>query len=666
MFGDWQGLTRIVSPGDKVKTDANLDRPHEKKPFVLRPNGMIWFEYLTDIDPATLKKVRPAVPESESPDPIAEGTIAVSFDGTTATISGTELSLAPSGGTLRLGGPEGPRATAASTSQTIIADGSFVVLGRGSKDAAPHVALVVRGEGGAPRVAFSRPLARLEGGEPRAYRRAGEDVTWIADRDPRENVAYLVAIADDGAVRSETHTAAVAGPWVHEGRVYWQSDDGSLSEGARLGDAETTHPLPEAHRGPGNMLRMKGRKLFLPHHRTTMLDLAPAKKGKSEISRKHKAADEALYREAERILLPVTRGLARRGIAAHWSAATRHGKTIIPVASFAGRTDVIADATNIALRYGGAAALRRLGATNVSSSGGGDIGTLLAPPAPITAEDIRAHVAIVDAAGLSRASGLPSLFDLAKRAKERGAAVPWTDDAEREALAAVLSGIRLESSAPPPPPTAEAIAEVAPLLSQRDFASTGISSSDTAMFVAFAAHRLLGASAAEPMTKLLTESNRAEVMAAVGIAVPPPAPIAPPPAPALSPEDAAARKTLEATLARLGADPAASREAPGWYRFAFGGYSFEAGVASDIRIVGTLCATDTDVDLDALMKSLAASNTSLERARFFEADGYVRVRATCARADATEDTLAALVEECRAAFDSDAGRRLKTSWETMG
>lgn len=64
LFADWQGVTRIASPGDKVKTDSGLDRPNDSTPLVLRPNGLVWHGASTavDIDPASLKTTRSLAP----------------------------------------------------------------------------------------------------------------------------------------------------------------------------------------------------------------------------------------------------------------------------------------------------------------------------------------------------------------------------------------------------------------------------------------------------------------------------------------------------------------------------------------------------------------------------------------------------------------------------
>lgn len=44
------------------RTDASLDRPNETKPLVLRPNGNVWLDYSTDVDPVALKEGLPRRP----------------------------------------------------------------------------------------------------------------------------------------------------------------------------------------------------------------------------------------------------------------------------------------------------------------------------------------------------------------------------------------------------------------------------------------------------------------------------------------------------------------------------------------------------------------------------------------------------------------------------
>jgi hypothetical protein len=255
-------------------------------------------------------------------------------------------------------------------------------------------------------------------------------------------------------------------------------------------------------------LRVPGRKLFLPWHGVTLLDFAPAKKDKGEISRKHKAADEPMYREAERLLRPIAAGLARRDVRVAWHACTRRGKRVEPQARITGRDDIVTYVVSYALLSGAAARLKGVGVTSVGFSGGTSYDEIFAPPAATTAEDIRDVVAMLDAAGISRAAGFPLLFSLAGTAAQRHVALPITPEAEELALAAVLSGLRFEGSGPIPPVTAESIAAAAPLL--RDYArmrEAGTDSSSAALFIAFAGHRRFGAAAVAPTMEVLAELN---------------------------------------------------------------------------------------------------------------------------------------------------------------
>src|SRR4051812_23629797 len=109
LFADWQGMTRIALPSDRVKTDCNLDRPHQDKPLVLRPDGLVWSDYAVDVDPATLKKISPASPGHDSPDPLGGPDLAVASSGHEASVHGSTLKLEPSGDEVHLGGVEGRR-----------------------------------------------------------------------------------------------------------------------------------------------------------------------------------------------------------------------------------------------------------------------------------------------------------------------------------------------------------------------------------------------------------------------------------------------------------------------------------------------------------------------------------------------------------------------------
>src|SRR5690606_9776763 len=126
---------------------------------------------------------------------------------------------------------------------------------------------------------------------------------------------------------------------------------------------------------------------FLASHGVTLLDFAPAKKGKGEISRKHKAADEPMYREAARLLRPIAEAMARRGVRVSWRGCVRSGKRIEPKVEIRGPSNIFAYLVGYALQNGAPAKLSGVGVTSVSFSGGGSFDDILAAP-PTTADDI--------------------------------------------------------------------------------------------------------------------------------------------------------------------------------------------------------------------------------------------------------------------------------------
>ncbi len=271
LFADWQGMTRIGLPGDKVKTDANLDRPHQTNPLVLRPNGLVWSQYAVDIDPVTLKRVKQAEPGHDSPDPLDGPEIAVGHAGDTISVRGVKRKLEASGDELQLGGAPSRREPYGRTRYNMYPDHTLVVFGEVT--GRTQVSLVTRAPDGAGRIAWCRPIALTPNGSPDAFRSTtattattsttSTTTTWLADRDLVENIAHLLEIHDDGTVMSEAHTPAVAGPWVFDGQVWWQPDDATLCAGPRLGSPDQSFTLPAEHAGPGRLLAAQ-RKLPLP------------------------------------------------------------------------------------------------------------------------------------------------------------------------------------------------------------------------------------------------------------------------------------------------------------------------------------------------------------------------------------------------------------------
>ncbi len=522
LFADWQGMTRIGLPGDKVKTDANLDRPHQTNPLVLRPNGLVWSQYAVDIDPVTLKRVKQAEPGHDSPDPLDGPEIAVGHAGDTISVRGVKRKLEASGDELQLGGAPSRREPYGRTRYNMYPDHTLVVFGEVT--GRTQVSLVTRAPDGAGRIAWCRPIALTPNGSPDAFRSTtattattsttSTTTTWLADRDLVENIAHLLEIHDDGTVMSEAHTPAVAGPWVFDGQVWWQPDDATLCAGPRLGSPDQSFTLPAEHAGPGRLLRLSGRKLFLPWHGVSILDLAPAKPGKGELSRKHKAAEMPMYREAERLLRPIRAGMAKRGVRVRWFGCRRHGKHLQLNVAIDGRSDLVTHILGYALQGGAAAKLESTGAGSVDFAGGGVYDEILSPRAPTGVQDIRDLIAMLDAAGLSRAVGIGSLQPFANIAAQRKLPLPLTPEAEDLALAAVISGLRQLTGAPPepidaiPPATAASLATVAHILRDHDrLRLAGINGSETARFINATGQRRFGPRAAESTHQALLAMN---------------------------------------------------------------------------------------------------------------------------------------------------------------
>lgn len=662
LFGDWQGVTRIALPGDRVKTDSGLDRPRERMPFVVRDDGLVWFQYAVDLDPAALKKVRRDVSGHGSPDPLGGPELLVGYDGAVH-VRGRDLPCVPDGDVLSLGGVGARRQQYADVEYQVFVDGALVVFG--TLERTPTVAYVVRDPDGAGRVAWCRRVARVPNGAPDAFRRAGS--LLLVDRDIVDCVAHLAEIREDGTVVTAS-TAAVAGPWFHDGLVWWQPDEGTLCAGAELGRPSEHHVLPAEHAGAGRLLRLPGRKLYLPWHGVTMLDLAPAKKGKSEISRKHKAADEPLYRSASQLLRPISEAMARRNVRVSWSGVVRRGKRIEPEVDITGTSELITYLLHYSLQDGAAAALARYGVTSVSVMGGAALDELIRPAALTTAGDIRYLITALDASGVNRATGFAYLHSLSQWAAQRDLGLPWTPEAELFAVAATLSGIRGETGTIAPA-TAEALAAVVPRLADwEEMRKAGISSSGVAQFLAVSGHRRFGAEAVAPLMKLLESFNPtypAEVLKTLGLPFTPYVAPVEPEVP-LTAEESIVVDALESVLREtFGVDAVASREGRGWYRFVIDGLPFQAGLNDEGLVIGTLCATDTDVDLRKLVASLKRANKGRTLARFVEADCYIHARASAPFAGAGAPMWKAMIEACRDALRSEAGQALAAEYRTM-
>lgn len=602
LFADWQGLTRIGVPGDKIKTDANLDRPNEHRPLVERPSGMVWSAYALDVDPVALKKVKQDPYGHDSPDPLGGPEIAVGHAGGSVSIRGVKLALVAAGDEVWLGSTPGRRDEYTEVRYGLYPDDTVVVFGCVSTPVAaragapahtswrPQVGLVTRAPDGTGRVAWCRPVARLENSSPDAFRDRGR--TWLADRDIVAGVAYLVEVADDGEVVSEAQASAVAGPWVFAGQVWWQSDEATLCVGDRLGAPTRSFTLAPEHAGPGELLRVAGRMLFLSWHRGTIVDLAPAKRGKGELSRKHRAAEAPMYLEAERALRPIRAGMARRNVRVEWRGCVRHGKRLQPTVAITGKADLVTYILAYSLQDGMAARLANVGVGSVSFSGGVSYDSIFAQAEPTREQDIHDLMAMLDAAGISRTAGLGYLGSLRTTATQRGTSLPFTPGAEG-LLAAML-------------------------------ASGG------------------GDVAQAPVVEQVQEAGGGPTL-----------------------EEARVCAELEGVLSReFGLAPAQCREGVGWYRFAIEGVAFQGGLHDDLRVFATLCRTDTDVNMKKLMASIRAASEGLVDVRFDEADGYIQVRAACGLSEVSAARVKSMIEACRAAIGSEAGAGLRAKYRS--
>ncbi len=668
LFADWQGVTRIASPGDKIKTDAGLDRPNETKPVVLRPNGHVWLDSSTDVDPVALKKVSPVDTGQRrsghtSPDPLGGPDLVVAYDEGSVNVHDEALALVPEGAALLLGGTLRRRLSFAGLAYNVFLDGSLVVLGCAEKQ--PFAALVTRETDGRGRVVWCRPVERLPYGDADAFRRKSSVV--LTDRDLVNDVAWLCEVHDDGS-DTTAHTHAVAGPWVHDDLVWWQPDAGTVCCGVELGQPTETFALPDEHAGQGRLLRVSGRRLFLPWHGVSLLDFAPPKKGKPELSRKHKAADEPMYKAASSMLRPIREAMARRGIDVAWRGVVRSGKRIEPKVDLRGRADLVAHLLASALQNGGKATLASVGVTSVSVLGGGNYDDVLKPLVPTTTHDVRQLFAMLDAAGINRASVCARLPYLPTRAAQDKVDLPWNREVEELLMAMILSGIREEADDTVAPATPEAMAAVVPLLRDHErMWKAGISNSAAAQFLAFAGHRVLGPESIAPLMSLLEALNPTfpgEVQKALGLPFTPYVSPVVPELP-LGAEEAKIVVALESVLVKLGQDPKKCREGRGWYRFELDGFAFQAGLHDDVRVVGTLCKTNTDVNLNKLMARVKAANASKPSARFFESDGYLHVKASCPMAEAIPERLETLIRHCREALSSDQGGSLAREYRTL-
>ena len=521
LFADWQGMTRLAMPGDSVKTDASLDRPGQSAPLVLRPDGRVWSAPDVDIEPVSLTAIAPAGPCRHSPDPLGGPEIEFIDGEPELSIRGRPLRLTARGAAVQLGGAPGRSQQVEGTRYNIYHDHAIVAFGLAQGQA--QVALVLRTSSGAGRVRWCMPVLRAPNSSPDAFRERGpsdstgstgstgsSSSTWLADRDLARQIAYLAEVRDDGTIVSEAHTPAVAGPWVFDGQVWWQPDDAILCAGPRLGAPAQSFMLRPEHAGPGRLLRLPGRQLFVPWHGGVILDLAPTRPGAGELPREHTAADAPMYHEAERLLRPISMGMARRGVRVGWIGCSRGHERIEPRLKILGRRDLITYMLGRALRAGLPAPLARLGVTGIDVDGGGWVDDVLSQPGPTTAQDLHDLIMMLDAAGISRAAGIVHLYSLAEAAQERGVPLGLTPEVEALALAAVLSGLRREHSGGIPPATVEALAEAAPRLHDRGrLAATGIDDSEAAPFLTVFGHRVLGAAAAGPVHEALLDMDPA-------------------------------------------------------------------------------------------------------------------------------------------------------------
>lgn len=505
LFADWQGVTRLASPGDKVKTNRNLDRPNEDKPLVVRPNGNVWLEYACDVEPSTVKKVRPDDADAKSPDPLGGPDLDIEYDGASMTLGDTELVFEPTGEPVRLGGASGRQRVSVPVTYQLYADGSLVVIGE--KGDRPIVTFVTRDADRAGKVGWSRFIELGPYGSPDAYRH--HDAIALVDRDPESDVAFMVVVQSDGTASECVQTTAVAGPWLHEDRIWWQPDRATVCVGDALGEAQEQFELSGEEVGPGRLLRVPGRAIVLPWHGVSIIDLKPAKKGKREISRKHKKTDEPLYMRAAKLLQPIREGMAKRGIDVAWIGVTRSGGRIVPKVAIRGTSSLMTFLLGLAVQDGGKPVLADAGVDWIDLSGGSTFDPIFEPHAPTSVADVHEMVAMLDAAGINRGCAFARVASLMRYALQRGEeAMPWSSDAELVAAAALLSGLLGQSAGDLPDVTADALAAAAPLLvDHQAIAKTGISAPDAAVFLAVVAHRRFGEQAKAPLMATLEVMN---------------------------------------------------------------------------------------------------------------------------------------------------------------
>lgn len=489
LFADWQGMTRIGSPGDVVTTNAGLDRPRECAPLVLRPDGRVWSTAGVDIDPGTLTALRSTVSRTDDPaqpDPLGGADIVVRRDEPEIVVRGRTLRLTARGEAVPLGGGPGRCVPDGPTLHNIHADHSLVVFGHA--EGRTHAALVLRLPSGAGRVRWCVPVLRPPGGSPDAFRERGS--TWLVERDPTSDTAYLAEVADDGSVVGMAATPAVAGPWVHDGRVWWQPDDATVCAGPQLGTPAQSFALQPAHAGPGRLLRRPGRSLFVPWHGGVIVDV----QGARELPRGHTPADAAMYHAAARLLRPICAGLARHRVRVEWVGCARDGDRVVPQLQIDGPADLRTSVLRGALRDGLRPMLAGVGVTAIGVEGGHAIGRRRCA----SAADLQHLVTLLDAAGISRAAGFVALYE--------GGAGELTPEVEDLALAAVLSGLRGEHAGELAPATAADLVEAAWMVRHRErLATSGVEGTEVALFLSVCGHRRLGAAATMPVYQALLE-----------------------------------------------------------------------------------------------------------------------------------------------------------------
>ncbi len=504
LFADWQGMTRIVLAGDKVKTNRDLDRPNQQRPLVLRPNGAVWSSYALDIDPIALKKVKATDWIHHSPDPLGGTELIVSHTGDTVTIRGAVHKLVPSGSSLELGG--GTREFFDSATYSVFADGSVFVFGE--LGAQGHASLLLRGPDGSGIVAWSRPLVRVSNGAPSVSRAGGK--SYLGDHDGVLNIAYLLVVRDDGVVESTQRVSAIAGPWVLDGKLWWQPDESTVCAGEVLGEATETHILTGREVGIATLLAVEGRKLLLPWHGVSIIDLAHAKGAKRELSRKHKSADEPMYFATAEVIRVVEKAMRPRGVRFVFRGCTRSARNVEPQIWLKGHSDVITYLLAKSLQYGTRTRLKAAGVTALGISGGTAIDDILSPTKPITTEDDLRHlIGTLDSVGVSRAVALPELYSLERWARQRDRELSLTEGAKKYALATVVAGLQGQNKGEPAAVTASVFAKVAPML--RDFdtlAAAGANGTEASLYLALAGHRAFGAEAVQPILDGLTEMSR--------------------------------------------------------------------------------------------------------------------------------------------------------------